>query len=85
MTKHSKAERQRRDAETERVQEIEQAWQDRVPAPLAEQFAAAVRTANERGPSVRPPDMAPGTAPRPPRPGREPKPRKDDTTPRRRY
>lgn len=85
MTKHSKHERERRAAETERVQEIERAWQDRIPAPVAAAFAASVRAARERGPWIRPPDMAPGTAPRPPRPGREPKPKKDDATARRRY
>lgn len=86
MTKHSKYERQRRAAQTERVAEIERAWQDRVPASVAAEFAARVRAAKERGPWVRPPDMAPGTVPRPPRPGHEPKPKKDDaTTSRRRY
>lgn len=85
MTKHSKSERQRRAAETERIEEIQRAWQGSIPAPIASEFAAAVRAAAERGPWVRPPDMAPGTAPRPPRPGREPKPKKDDTTSRRRY
>lgn len=85
MTKHSKFERQRRDEETGRVQEIERAWQGSIPAPVAAEFAAAVKAAKERGPRVRPPDMAPGTAPRPPRPGHEPKPKKDDAAPRRRY
>ena len=86
MTKHSKYERERRAAQSERVAEIERAWQDRVPASVAAEFAAKVRAAKERGPWVRPPDMAPGTAPRPPRPGHEPKPKKDDaTTSRRRY
>jgi hypothetical protein len=85
MTKHSKAERERRAAESERILEIERAWQGSLPAPVAAQFAAAVRTAKERGPRPRPPDMAPGTAPQPPRPGREPRPKKDETTPRRRY
>jgi hypothetical protein len=85
MTKHSKSERERRAAQTQLVQQIERAWQDRIPAPIAAQFAAEVRAASERAPWVRPPDMAPGTPPRPPRPGREPKPKKDDATPRRRY
>jgi hypothetical protein len=86
MTKHSKYERERRAAQSERVAEIERAWQDRIPAAVAAEFAARVRAARERGPWVRPPDMAPGTAPRPPRPGHEPKPKKDDaTTSRRRY
>jgi len=85
MTKHSKFERQRRADETIRVQEIERAWQGSIPAPVAAEFAAAVKAARERGPYERQPDMAPGTAPRPPRPGHEPKPKKDDATARRRY
>ena len=85
MTKHSKSERQRRTDEAVRIDEIQRAWHGSVPAPIALEFAAGVRAAAERGPWVRPPDMAPGTAPRPPRPGREPKPKKDDATSRRRY
>ncbi len=85
MTKHSRAEREKRAAETVRIQEIERAWQGSVPAPIAKEFAAQVKAARERGPYERQPDMAPGTAPRPPRPGHEPKPKKDETTSRRRY
>jgi len=85
MTKHSKHERERRAAESERVAEIERAWIASIPAPVAAEFAAAVQRAKDRGPWVRPPDMAPGTPPRPPRPGHEPKPKKDDAAPRRRY
>jgi hypothetical protein len=85
MTKHSKFERQRRAAETVRVQEIERAWQGSIPAPIAAEFEAAVKAAKARGPEPRPADMAPGTQPRPPRPGHEPKPKKEETTPRRRY
>ena len=84
MTKHSNFERQRRAAETARVQEIERAWQGSIPAPIAAEFAATVKAAKERGPAERQPDMAPGTAPRPPRPGHEPKPKKEDAPPRRR-
>lgn len=84
MTKHSNFERQRRAAETARVQEIERAWQGSIPAPVAAEFAAIVKAAKERGPAERQPDMAPGTAPRPPRPGHEPKPKKEDAPPRRR-
>ncbi|MBI2762604.1 MAG: hypothetical protein HYX54_02440 [Chloroflexi bacterium] len=84
MTKHSNYERQRRAAESARVQEIERAWQGSVPAPVAAEFAAVVKAAKERGPAERQPDMAPGTAPRPPRPGHEPKPKKEDAPPRRR-
>lgn len=85
MTKRSKSERERRAAETVRMQEIERAWQGSLPAPVAADFAAAVLAARERGPWVPPPDMAPGTAPRPPRPGHEPKPKKEETTSRHRY
>ena len=85
MTKHSKAERERRAAESARIVEISRAWEASVPAPVAAEFAMAVRAARERGPIAPPPDMAPGTLPRPPRPGREPKPTKEETSPRRRY
>lgn len=85
MTKRSRFERQQRDAMTERVKEIERAWHDSTPAAAKAEFAAMVKAAQERGPWVRPPDMAPGTPPRPPRPGREPKPKKDDAAARRRY
>jgi hypothetical protein len=84
MSKHSKFERERRTAQAERITEIERAWQGSIPAARAAEFAAGVRAAKERGPGVRPPDMAPGTAPRPPRPGHEPRPKKDDAPPRRR-
>jgi hypothetical protein len=85
MTKHSKSERERRAADNERIAEIERAWQGSVPPQVALEFAAAVQAARDRGPRVRPPDMAPGTRPQPPRPGREPKPVKDETASRRRY
>ncbi len=85
MAKHSRAERERRAAESERIAEIQRAWQGSVPSATAAQFATAVRAALERGPAVPPPDMAPGTAPRPPRPGREPKPAKEEPTRPRRY
>ncbi len=84
MTKHSNFERQRRAAETVRVQEIERAWHGSLPSAVAAEFAAQVKVARERGPYERQPDMAPGTAPRPPRPGHEPKPKKEETTSRRR-
>ena len=85
MTKHSKSERERRSAETERLAEIQRAWAARTPAAVAAEFAKGVAAARARGPIAPPPDMAPGTLPRPPRPGREPKPTKDETTSRRRY
>lgn len=77
MTKHSRRERERRDAETERVKEIESAWIKSIPAAAAAEFAESVQAARERGPLPPRPDMAPGTAPRPPRPGHEPKPPKE--------
>lgn len=85
MPKHSKFERQRRADEAVRVEEIGRAWQGSLPAAVAAEFAAMVVASKERGPQVRPPDMAPGTPPRPPRPGREPKPKKDEATSRRRF
>jgi len=78
MTKHSKAERERRAAESLRVTEIEAAWMGSVPAATAKAFTIAVEAARARGPEERRPDMAPGTLPNPPRPGREPRPVKDD-------
>lgn len=83
MAKHSKHEREKRAAETERVKEIESAWQRSIPADTAAVFAASVKAARERGPEERRPDMAPGTRPNPPRPGREPKPPKEPARSRR--
>jgi hypothetical protein len=83
MTKHSEYERRRRASESERVAQIQQAWQGSLPNDVAAKFTAQVRAAKERGPLPPPPDMAPGTAPRPPRPGHEPKPPKTETRPRR--
>lgn len=85
MTKHSKAERDRRAAESARMVEVQRAWEASIPAPVAAEFAREVAAVHARGPIPRQPDMAPGTLPRPPRPGREPKPVKDETTSRRRY
>lgn len=85
MTKHSKAERERRTAEAARTLEITRAWEASIPPAFAAEFAREVQAAHDRGPAPRQPDMAPGTAPRPPRPGREPKPSKEETGPRRRY
>jgi hypothetical protein len=78
VARHSKHERERRAAETERVKQIEAAWLGSLPAPAAKQFAEAVAAARARGPQEKRPDMPPGTAPRPPRPGHEPKPPKDE-------
>ena len=84
MTKHSKRERERRVAETERVKQIESAWVASLPPATASAFARDVEAARARGPEPRRPDMAPGTAPRPPAPGREPKEPKEPARPRRR-
>jgi hypothetical protein len=83
MTKHSKRERERRAAETERIRQIETAWVGSLPPATAKAFALQVEAARARGPEPRQPDMAPGTAPRPPRPGHEPKPPKEPARPRR--
>jgi hypothetical protein len=78
MAKHSKAERERRAAETVRVAEIEAAWMGSVPTATAKAFTLAVEAARARAPQPRRPDMAPGTLPNPPRPGHEPRPVKED-------
>lgn len=78
MAKHSKAERERRAAQTARVAEIEAAWMGSVPVAAGKAFTIAVEAARARGPEPRRPDMAPGTLPNPPRPGHEPKPAKED-------
>ncbi|MEA2612885.1 MAG: hypothetical protein QOI52_844 [Chloroflexota bacterium] len=80
MTKHSRAERERRAAETVRVKEIEAAWLGSLAPDTARAFTTAVQAARARGPREPAPPMAPGTAPRPPRPGREPKPSKEERT-----
>lgn len=85
MTKHSRAERERRESESARMAEIQRAWEASIPAPVAAEFAREVAAARARGPLPPPPNMAPGTPPRPPRPGREPKPAKEESGPRRRY
>ena len=78
MARHSKHERERRAAETERVKQIEAAWLGSLPSAAAKAFAESVATARARAPQEKRPDMAPGTPPRPPRPGHEPKPPKDE-------
>ena len=84
MTKHSKHERERRAAETERMKEVSAAWYGSIPAATAAAFSREVEAAQARVPEVRQ-DMAPGTRPNPPRPGREPKPPKDEQRSRRSY
>jgi hypothetical protein len=71
--KRSRYERERRTRETEEVARIEAAWYKSLPDPVARAFERDVAAARARGPEVRRPDMAPGTAPNPPRPGREPR------------
>jgi hypothetical protein len=78
MAKHSRRERERRTAETERVKQVEAAWLGSLPPATAKAFAISVEAARSRAPQERAPDMAPGTPPRPPRPGREPKPPKEE-------
>ena len=78
MAKHSKAERERRVAESARVAEIEAAWMGSVPTATVKAFTQAVEAARTRAPQERRPDMAPGTLPNPPRPGHEPRPPKED-------
>jgi hypothetical protein len=82
MTKHSKYERERRAAESERMVEVGRAWEASIPAAVAADFAREVAVAQTRV-YEKQPDMAPGTLPRPPRPGREPKPAKEETRSRR--
>ena len=62
MTKHSRAERERRAAETIRVKEIEAAWLGSLAPDTAKAFTTAVAAARARGPVEPPPPMAPGTA-----------------------
>lgn len=76
MTKHSRYEQAQRDAEQERMREIEANWTSRVAPDVLAAFRSEVVAAQSRE-RVRPPDMAPGTRPNPPRPGREPRPPKD--------
>jgi hypothetical protein len=78
VARHSKFERERRSAETERVKQIEAAWMGSLPTATAKAFSESVAAARARGPEEKRPDMAPGTAPRPPRPGHEPRPPKDE-------
>jgi hypothetical protein len=77
MTKHSKLERERRAAESERMVEIGRAWTASIPAGVAADFAKEVAVAQTRV-YEKPADMAPGTLPNPPRPGREPKPTREE-------
>jgi hypothetical protein len=78
VARHSKHERERRTAQTERVKQIEAAWLGSLPSPVVKAFAESVAVARARPPQERRPDMAPGTLPRPPRPGHEPKPPKEE-------
>ncbi len=82
MAKHSKAERDRRAAESARIAEIQAAWVGSIPAATAKAFAANLEAIKARGPIAKRPDMAPGTRPNPPRPGHEPRPAKEEARPR---
>ena len=57
MTKHSKLERERRAAESERMVEIGRAWTASIPASVAAEFAKEVAVAQTRV-YERPADMA---------------------------
>src|SRR5215216_501773 len=59
MTKHSRHEREGREAESERMVEIQRAWEASIPAPVATAFARDVAAAQTRV-YVKPPDTAPG-------------------------
>lgn len=73
MVKHSKHENARRAAQTERMNEIGDAWTRSIPKEQAETFIRSVEAARTRPPSPPPPNMLPGTRPNPPRPGHEPR------------
>ena len=60
MARHSKHERERRSAETERVKQIEAAWLGSLPSAAAKAFAKSVAAARARAPQEKRPDMAPG-------------------------
>ena len=55
MARHSKFERERREAETERVKQIEAAWMGSLPTATAKAFAESVATAPPAGPCGDPP------------------------------
>jgi hypothetical protein len=78
MAKHSPYERAQRDAENERIKQIQASWYAAIPADTAKAFERDVAAARARGPLAPPPDQAPGTMPNPPRPGREPRPAKSE-------
>jgi hypothetical protein len=78
MTKHARAERDRREAENARMKEIEAAWMGSLTPAVAKAFTEDVARVRARPPQEPPANMAPGTLPRPPRPGREPRPSKEE-------
>jgi hypothetical protein len=84
MSKHSRFEREKRAAETDRARQVEAEWTSSLSPDAARAFAETVAAARARGPLPPPPDMAPGTPPRPPRAGLEPKATKDERDSRRR-
>ena len=78
VAKHSKYEKARRTAETERVKQIEAAWVGSLTPAAAKAFNESVAVRPRPRARGEAPDMAPGTAPRPPRPGHEPKAPKEE-------
>jgi hypothetical protein len=78
MTKHARAERDRREAENIRMKEIEEAWMGSLTPAVAQAFTDDVARVRARPPQEPQAPMAPGTPPRPPRPGREPRPSKEE-------
>ena len=62
MARHSKHERERRTAETERVKQIEAAWLGSLPPAAAKAFAESVAAARARGPQEKRPGHGAGHA-----------------------
>ena len=83
VTKHSKAENEKRAAEHARMKEIEAAWLGSLPKPVHEAFVAAVTSARNRPPAPPAPNMAPGTRPNPPKFEPRPSKKTDERSPRR--
>jgi hypothetical protein len=50
VARHSRYERERRQAETERVKQIEAAWMGSLPTATAKAFAESVAAPRARGP-----------------------------------
>ena len=82
MTKRSKFEAARRDAESVRMKEIEAAWLGSLSEADSDAFSRAVAAARAREARV-PVNQPPGTLPNPPK--REPRPRKGEVDRPKRY